>query len=75
MTGSQVAFLSPDRDWKLALSESFRDLGELLEFCEIDASQNGFKGRHDFPLRVTRYFASLIEKGNAPGPVVDAGFA
>ncbi len=70
MTGSQVAFLSRDRDWKLAVSESFRDLGELLEFCEIDPSLAAFKGKHEFALRVTRYFASLIEKGNALDPLL-----
>jgi len=58
------------RDWKLVLAESFRDLGELLAFCEIDASRTGFEGKHEFPLRLTRYFASLIEKGNALDPLL-----
>jgi len=70
MTGCQVEFLSWDRDWKLVVSESFRDLGELLEYCEIDPSRAGFTGKHDFALRVTRYFASLIEKGNALDPLL-----
>lgn len=52
------------------LSGSFRKLGELLDFCEIDASGAVFDGKHDFPLRVTRYFASLIEKGNAHDPLL-----
>lgn len=70
MTGCQAEFLSRNRDWKLVVSESFRDLGELLEYCEIDPSHAGFTGKHDFALRVTRYFASLIEKGNALDPLL-----
>ena len=70
MTGYQAEFLSRDRDWKLVVSESFRDLGELLEYCEIDPSGADFTGKHDFALRVTRYFASLIEKGNALDPLL-----
>jgi len=70
VTSSQAAISPRNRNWKLVVSESFRDLGELLDFCEIDASQTGFKGRHDFALRVTRYFASLIEKGNASDPLL-----
>ncbi len=66
----EAAFLSQARDWKLVVSESFRDLGKLLEFCEIDSSRAGFKGKLEFPLRVTRYFASLIEKGNALDPLL-----
>jgi len=67
---SQVVFLPGERDWKSVLSDSFRDLRELLDFCEIDVSQSAFNGKHDFPLRVTRYFASLIEKGNALDPLL-----
>ena len=70
MKGCQADFSSQDRDWKLVISESFRDLGELLEYCEIDSSLAGFIGKHDFALRVTRYFASLIEKGNALDPLL-----
>jgi len=70
MKGCQAELLSQDRDWKLVVSESFRDLGELLEYCEIDASLAGFTDKHDFALRVTRYFASLIEKGNVLDPLL-----
>lgn len=70
MKGCQADFSSQDRDWKLVISESFRDLGELLEYCEIDSSLAGFIGKNDFALRVTRYFASLIEKGNALDPLL-----
>ncbi|MGB5487735.1 MAG: EF-P beta-lysylation protein EpmB [Lysobacterales bacterium] len=70
MKSSQVVVLPRQRDWKSVLSGSFRNLGELLDFCEIDPSRTAFNGRHDFPLRVTRYFASLIEKGNALDPLL-----
>ena len=58
------------RNWKIVVSESFCNLGDLLEFCEIDSFQTGFEGKHEFALRVTRYFASLIEKGNALDPLL-----
>jgi len=70
MSDCQAAFIAQDRDWKLVLSESFRDVGELLEYCEIDPAQTMFKGRHPFAFRVTKYFASLIEKGNALDPLL-----
>ena len=70
MKSSETAFLPQGRDWKLVLSESFRDPLQLLEYCEIDPSKAGFTGKHDFALRVTRYFASLIEKGNALDPLL-----
>jgi len=58
------------RDWKALVSESFRDLDELLEFCEIDPLDTGTKSSPEFALRVTGYFASLIEKGNALDPLL-----
>jgi len=67
---SQVVCLPRERDWKSVLSGSFRNLGKLLDFCEIDVSRTMFDGKHDFPLRVTRYFASLIEKGNVLDPLL-----
>ena len=63
-------FLPQTRDWKVAVSESFRDLDALLEFCEIDAVHAGVDGGPEFALRVTKYFASLIEKGNALDPLL-----
>ncbi len=58
------------RNWKTLVSESFRELDELLEFCEIEPSQTGIENSPEFLLRVTRYFASLIEKGNAQDPLL-----
>ena len=70
MKGSEAAVLPRARDWKLVVSESFRGPGELLQFCEIDPALAMFKARHGFPFRVTRYFASLIEKGNPLDPLL-----
>lgn len=58
------------RDWKALVSGSFRDLDKLLEFCEINPSDTGIKSSPEFALRVTEYFASLIEKGNAQDPLL-----
>lgn len=58
------------QDWKALVSGSFRDLDDLLEYCEIDPLQTGFRARPGFAFRVTRYFASLIEKGNARDPLL-----
>jgi EF-P beta-lysylation protein EpmB len=58
------------RDWKIVLSESFRNIGDLLEYCELEPVYTEIKSSHDFALRVTRYFASLIEKGNALDPLL-----
>lgn len=70
MNSSQAALLPGERHWKLVIAESFRNTDELLKYCEIDASRAGFNGRHEFAFRVTRYFASLIEKGNALDPLL-----
>ena len=54
----------------MVISESFHQLDDLLEFCEIDDTQIDVGRNHEFRLRVTRYFASLIEKGNALDPLL-----
>ena len=64
------AFSQQNHDWKILFSESFRNLDALLDFCEIDCLQTEFKSSQQFALRVTRYFASLIEKGNALDPLL-----
>ena len=59
-----------NRDWKRLVSASFRDLADLLEFCKIDPLHASVRGSREFPLRVTKYFASLIEKGNPLDPLL-----
>ena len=66
----QNLFTAQKPDWKVIISESFRNLDELLEFCEIDSGLEEFSGRKAFALRVTRYFAALIEKGNPRDPLL-----
>jgi len=56
--------------WKVLVSESFRDLDKLLAYCKIDPSIYGVNSSPEFALRVTKYFASLIEKGNALDPLL-----
>ncbi len=58
------------RDWKVVASESFQTLEALLNFCEIDPAESGALAHEGFKLRVTRYYASLIEKGNATDPLL-----
>ena len=69
MTADSV-FQAQNRDWKIVASESFRKLDDLLKFCEIDDPPTTINGNREFALRVTRYFASLIEKGNAQDPLL-----
>jgi len=68
--GNKSVSLPKMRDWKFLVSESFRDLDDLLKFCEIDPLHPGLKGSQGFATRVTKFFASLIEKGNALDPLL-----
>lgn len=74
MNSVRSAALKPielqNTDWRLAMSDSIRDVDDLLRYCEIDSPSSEFKNNLDFPLRVTRFFASLIEKGNASDPLL-----
>lgn len=70
MTSLAVSAAPQNRDWKVAISESFRHLGELLKYCEIDSVPDSNNASDQFPIRVTRYYASLIEKGNARDPLL-----
>lgn len=58
------------RNWKAVNSESFRTLGQLLAYCGVDMVPSGPDPGSPFPLRVTRFYASLIEKGNARDPLL-----
>ncbi len=57
-------------DWKVALSESFRNIREFLDFCEVDANAVDSADDTDFSFRVTRFYASLIEKDNPVDPLL-----
>ncbi len=58
------------QNWKQLLSNAFRNRRDLLDYCQIDSSTLIFNADAGFPLRVTRYYASLIEKGNAQDPLL-----
>ena len=71
MTAVGASLLAPqNRDWKVVISESFRDMDKLLKYCEVDANSLTTKAGEQFSIRVTRYFASLIEKGNVKDPLL-----
>jgi L-lysine 2,3-aminomutase len=59
-----------NRDWKVEIAESFRDIDSLLNFCEIRRSDVDVTSDSAFMFRVTRYFASLIEKGDPLDPLL-----
>ena len=62
---------SPQKtDWKTLVSGAFRNIDDLLKYCEIDPPRTETDDRPEFALRVTKYFASLIEKGNARDPLL-----
>jgi EF-P beta-lysylation protein EpmB len=66
-----ASLAAPGRQyWKTVLADSFRDPYELLKYCGIDVSRVQLVSEHEFAFRVTRYFASLIEKGNAQDPLL-----
>lgn len=57
-------------DWKDSLANCFRRLDDLLEFCDVAHLLPHLVSEGRFPFRVTRYYASLIEKGNPNDPLL-----
>lgn len=64
------SLLPHTRDWKIVLSEAFRQVDDLLTFCQLSHEDLSLLKDSPFPLRVTRYYASLIEKGNPADPLL-----
>lgn len=62
--------LPQTQNWKHALSTAFRSVDELLKYCNVDKQVPPLRVVTRFPFRVTRYYASLIEKGNAMDPLL-----
>ncbi len=57
--------------WQQALSSAFRDLGSLHAWLGLEAPDAMAGGSAaEFPLLVTRHFASLMERGNANDPLL-----
>lgn len=58
--------------WRQELKESIRTIGDLLDF--VGVSRNCLHDyqpiRDEFPIRVTRSFASRIERGNSTDPLL-----
>ena len=57
-------------DWKQSLSESFRSIQDLRKYCGLDVNRPESGSEAGFPLRVTKYYASLIKKGNDQDPLL-----
>lgn len=57
-------------NWKDTLSSAFRSVDELLKYCQVDDQNLHYLRETQFPFRVTRYYASLIEKGNPGDPLL-----
>ncbi len=66
----EPVFSPQTHDWKVALSESFRQIEDLLKYCELDVNRPESGSEAGFPVRVTKYYASLIEKGNPQDPLL-----
>jgi len=63
-------FASKTCDRKQSLSRTFRRVDDLIRYCEIEDSDAFSPLENNFPLRVTRHYASLIEKGNPDDPLL-----
>ncbi len=61
---------SKTENWKQSLSRAFRRVEDLLRFCELEPEQVSAPIDKHFALKVTRYYASLIEKGNPHDPLL-----
>ncbi len=67
---NRAAAQAPEQEWQALLQQGFRRLGDLLEFCALDARSLNLDGDSPFPLRVTRHYAKRIEKGNPVDPLL-----
>ena len=66
----ESVFYPQSQHWKLALSASFRRVTDLLQYCELEHAYPEISHDANFPFKVTRYYASLIEKGNDLDPLL-----
>ncbi len=56
--------------WQALLASGFRRLDELLAYLRLDPARLALDARSEFPLRVTRHYAGLIEKGEPDDPLL-----
>lgn len=63
---------NPSTSWQQELAHSFSDLNELFEYLELDPLKldSDYAATTNFPFKVTRSFASRIEKGNINDPLL-----
>ena len=66
----ESVFSPQSQHWKVSLSTSFRQVRALLKYCELENEFPEISNDAGFSFRVTQYFASLIEKGNAQDPLL-----
>lgn len=66
----EPTFTAQTPHWQHSLAESFRSTQELLKYCELDINCPKPESEAGFPFRVTRYYASLIEKRNPQDPLL-----
>lgn len=64
--------ISVEQNWQKELAGGFTDPFSLLNYLNLDPSDFGShaEARRLFPMRVPRYFASLMEKGNWQDPLL-----
>ena len=66
----ESVFSPQSQHWKVSLSTSFRQVRALLKYCELENAFPEISNDAGFPFRLTHYYASLIEKGNAQDPLL-----
>lgn len=59
-------------DWQSAMKNMIQRLDELCEFIQtpIELLDSSYQAMHDFPLRVPRAYAALIEPGKPDDPLL-----
>lgn len=64
--------ITVEQNWQKELASGFTDPFSLLSYLDLDPSDFGShaEARRLFPMRVPRFFASLMEKGNWQDPLL-----
>ncbi|NVK55230.1 MAG: EF-P beta-lysylation protein EpmB [Alteromonadaceae bacterium] len=68
----QKKHISVEQNWQKELASGFTDPFSMLKYLELDTTDFGphAEARRLFPMRVPRFFASLMEKGNWHDPLL-----
>jgi len=63
--------ITETKSWQHEIANSFKNLDELLNFLNIPQHQrHKFTEFHQFPLRVTHFYANLIKKNDLKDPLL-----